>query len=90
MNKGDLIDSIAKRTGSTKVDAGAALEATLESIQGALMMGQRVSLPGFGSFEVKRRPAREGRNPATGAKIKIKAKNVVKFNSGKKLDDGIN
>lgn len=90
MNKGDLIDAIAKRTGSTKTDAASALESTLEAITGALAAGQRVSLPGFGSFDVKRRDARDGRNPATGEKIRIKAKNVIKFNTGKKLDDMVN
>jgi DNA-binding protein HU-beta len=90
MNKGDLIDSIAKQTGFTKTDSGAALDAVLDAVTGALMTGDRVSLPGFGSFEVKQRSAREGRNPATGAKIKIKAKKVVKFNTGKKLDDSVN
>ncbi len=90
MNKGDLIDSIAKQTGFTKTDSGSALDAVLDAVTGALMTGDRVSLPGFGSFEVKQRSAREGRNPATGAKIKIKAKKVVKFNTGKKLDDAVN
>lgn len=90
MNKGDLVDSIAKQTGSTKTDAAAALDAVLDAITGSLMKMERVSLPGFGSFEVKQRAAREGRNPATGAKIKIKAKKVVKFNTGKKLDDAVN
>lgn len=90
MNKGDLIDKIAKRTGSTKTDAASALDAVLDVVSGALASGERVSLPGFGSFDVKRRDAREGRNPATGQKIKIKAKNVIKFNSGKKLEEMIN
>lgn len=90
MNKGDLIDSIAKQTGSTKTDAASALDAVLDAITGSLMTGERVSLPGFGSFEVKQRAARDGRNPATGAKIKIKAKKVVKFNTGKKLDEAVN
>jgi len=90
MNKGDLVDSIAKQTGSTKTDAASALDAVLDAVTGALMTGDRVSLPGFGSFEVKQRAARDGRNPATGAKIRIKAKKVVKFNTGKKLDEAVN
>ena len=90
MNKGDLIDSIAKQTGSTKTDAAAALDATIDAITGSLKMGQRVSLPGFGSFDTKRREARDGRNPATGEKIRIKAKTVVKFSTGKGLDEAVN
>ncbi len=90
MNKGELIDSIAKQTGFTKTDSAAALDAVIDAISGSLKMGQRVSLPGFGSFDTKRRPAREGRNPATGAKIKIKAKTVVKFSPGKALDEAVN
>ena len=90
MNKGDLIDSIAKQTGSTKTDAASALDAMLDAITGSLKAGQRVSLPGFGSFDTKRREAREGRNPATGAKIQIKAKTVVKFNTGKGLGEAVN
>ncbi len=90
MNKGDLIESIAKQTGSTKADAGRALDAVLDAVTGSLMTGEKVSLPGFGTFSTKRREARNGRNPSTGETIKIKAKTQVKFSAGKKLDESVN
>lgn len=90
MNKGDLIESIAKQTGSTKADAGRALDAVLDAVTGSLMSGEKVSLPGFGTFSTKRREARNGRNPSTGETIRIKAKTQVKFSAGKKLDEAVN
>lgn len=85
MNKGDLIDKIAKDAELTKAQAGDALEAVLKGVTQTLGKGGRVTLVGFGTFSVTKRKARIGRNPRTGKEIKIKAKNVVKFKAGKEL-----
>jgi DNA-binding protein HU-beta len=89
MNKAELIDAIASKTGMTKVDAKAALEATVASIEKALSKGERVTLVGFGSFSVNKRAARKGRNPQTGAEINIKAKKVAKFKAGTSLAEKV-
>jgi len=85
MNKGELIEAIAKEASLSKKDASAALEAVLGSVQKTLKKGNKVTLIGFGTFSVVKRAARMGVNPATGEKIKIKAKKVVKFKAGAKL-----
>lgn len=90
MNKSDLIDAMAEHAGITKAASKKALESMLIEIQGALQKGNRVSLVGFGSWSVSRRAARDGRNPQTGATIKIKAKNVVKFKAGSDLSSSVN
>ena len=90
MNKSDLIDAMAASAGITKAAAKKALESMLSEIQGSLQKGNRVSLVGFGSWSVTRRAARDGRNPQTGATIKIKAKNVVKFKAGSDLSSAVN
>ena len=90
MNKSDLIDAMAEHAGITKAAAKKALESMLIEIEGALQKGKRVSLVGFGSWSVSRRAARDGRNPQTGATIKIKAKNVVKFKAGSDLSSSVN
>ncbi len=90
MNKGDLINKIAESAKLTKAQAGEALNAVLDSVEGALKKGDKVTLIGFGTFSVAKREARTGRNPQTGATIKIKAKNVVKFKPGKELTDSVN
>ena len=90
MNKSDLIDAMAASAGITKAAAKKALESMLSEIQGSLQKGNRVSLVGFGSWSVSRRAARDGRNPQTGATIKIKAKNVVKFKAGAGLSSSVN
>ena len=90
MNKTELIDSIANKAGLSKKDAEAALKATIESIESALAAGDKVTLVGFGTFDVKERAAREGRNPATGETIKIKASKVPSFKAGKELKDKVN
>jgi DNA-binding protein HU-beta len=82
MNKGQLIDAIAKGSGLTKAASEKALNATLKAITGALKKGQRVGLVGFGSWKVVSRRARKGKNPQTGAVINIPAKKVVKFKAG--------
>jgi DNA-binding protein HU-beta len=90
MNKGELIDSIAKQTGLTKADSQRALDATLDAIQGTLATGEKVSIPGFGTFDTSRRAARKGRNPQTGEPIQIKARTVAKFKAGKGLAEAVN
>lgn len=82
MNKGQLIDSIAKEAGLSKVDAGKALAATINGISKALKKGESVALIGFGTFKVSKRAARTGRNPQTGKPLKIAAKKVAKFKAG--------
>lgn len=89
MNKGELIEAIAKGADLSKADAGRALDATLMTITKSLKKGDRVSLPGFGSFSISKRKARTGRNPQTGEAIKIKARKVAKFKAGTKLADAV-
>ena len=90
MNKGDLIDSVAASAGMSKADAGRAVDGVLSSISGALGGGGSVSLVGFGTFQVKHRAARMGRNPRTGEAIWIAASNVPSFKAGKGLKDAVN
>ncbi len=90
MNKGDLIESVAGSAGLSKADAGRAVDAFIGSITGALKGGSQVSLVGFGTFTVKRRAARMGRNPRSGEAIQIKASNVPGFKAGKALKDAVN
>jgi DNA-binding protein HU-beta len=89
-NKSDLIEAIAKSADLSKAAAGRALDATIESIKKSLKKGELVSLVGFGTFYVGKRAARNGRNPQTGATIKIKAAKVPKFRAGKGLKDAVN
>ena len=90
MNKTELVQAIAEKANLTKVDSKAALDATLEAITGALKKGDKVALIGFGTFQVVKKDAREGINPATKAKIKIPAKKVVKFKAGADLANKVN
>ncbi len=83
MNKAELIEKIAKDAGMTKVQANAAVDSFTSSVTGALKKGDKVTLVGFGTFSVTARAARNGRNPQTGATIKIKARKVPKFKTGK-------
>ena len=85
MNKTELVQAIANKAGLTKVQAKAALDASIEAVEGALKKGDKVALIGFGTFQVIKKDAREGINPATKAKIKIPAKKVVKFKAGAEL-----
>lgn len=89
MNKTELINAIAENAGLAKTDAKKALEATLGAIAEAVKKGDKVALIGFGTFSVSERPARTGINPATGAKIEIAAKKVVKFKAGTELADSV-
>jgi len=88
MNKGDLVNEVAKVV-STKKEAQAAVDCVLSTITKALKKKDTVSLAGFGTFKVAQRKARKGRNPQTGAEIKIKAKKVAKFVPGKALKDAV-
>ena len=90
MNKSDLIDHIAQQADISKAAATRALESALGAIQEALQKGDSVSLVGFGTFEGGHREARLGRNPRTGAEIKIAAAKVPKFRPGKALKDALN
>ena len=90
MNKADLVDAIAANADINKSDAGRALDAVLDGITDALKRGDQVSLVGFGTFSVKHRAGREGRNPQTGETIMIKASNVPGFKAGKALKDAVN
>ena len=88
MNKAQLIEEVAKVT-STKKEAALAVDATLAAIQKTLKKGEAVTLVGFGTFGISKRKAREGRNPQTGAAIKIAAKKVPVFKAGKGLKDAV-
>ena len=90
MNKGDLINRIAENANLTKNQASEALNCVLDCIGQSLKEGDKVSIVGFGTFSCTHRAARMGRNPQTGASIKIAAKNVVKFKPGKELVDCVN
>lgn len=86
MNKAQLINKVALEAGLTKVRAGKAIESFMDGVVRTLKAGKRVTLVGFGTFSVTRRAPRKGRNPATGATIKIKAKKVVKFRPSQELN----
>ena len=90
MNKNDLIAAVAAATATSKVEAGAAVDATFDAITNALKSGDGVQLVGFGNFSVADRAARQGRNPSTGATIQIAASKAPKFKAGKGLKDAVN
>lgn len=90
MNKTQLIDHIANETGLSKAAATRALDAAIDGISRTLERNENVALIGFGSFSVKQRAAREGRNPKTGDAVHIPARTVIKFSPGKKLKDAVN
>ena len=90
MNKSELIDQIARSADISKAAAGRALEAAVGAIRTTLKKGGMVTLVGFGTFYVGKRAARSGRNPRTGAAIRIKSARVPKFRAGKALKDAVN
>ena len=90
MNKTELVNAIAAKTGLSKKDSDAALAATVEAITEALKAGDKVALIGFGTFEVRERSARTGKNPATGETIEIAACKAPAFKAGKALKDAVN
>ncbi|MBR4828778.1 MAG: HU family DNA-binding protein [Muribaculaceae bacterium] len=90
MNKTELVQAIAEKANLNKTQAKAALDAGIDAIERALKGGDKVALIGFGTFQVVKKDAREGINPATKAKIKIPAKKVVKFKAGAELAAKVN
>ncbi len=90
MNKTELVQAIAENANLTKVQAKAALDATLNAVEGALKKGDKIALIGFGTCQVVKKDARQGINPMTKAKIKIPAKKVVKFKAGADLAKKVN
>jgi DNA-binding protein HU-beta len=90
MNKSDLVDAIADSAGLSKADAGRAVDALVDTVTGALKAGDAVSLVGFGTFSVRDRAARTGRNPRTGETIQIAASKNPAFKAGKALKDAVN
>ena len=89
MNKGELISRVADDAGVSKAQATAAVDSVFDAIQRSLKKGDKASFVGFGTFSTTDRKARDGRNPATGATIKIPAKTVVKFKPGKALTESV-
>ena len=90
MNKHELIEAVAARTGESKASAGAAIDAIIEAITAAVTRGENVQLVGFGSFSTGARAERAGRNPSTGETITIPAAKTVKFTAGKAFKDVVN
>ncbi|MCR4851713.1 MAG: HU family DNA-binding protein [Lachnospiraceae bacterium] len=90
MNKTELVEAMAKQAGLSKKDSEKALKAFTDTVAKALKKGDKVQLVGFGTFEVTKRAARTGRNPQTGAEMKIKASKAPKFKAGKALKDILN
>ena len=90
MNKTELIAEIASNAGLTKAEAGRVIDATTSAITASLKKGDSVTLIGFGTFKVTKRAARTGRNPRTGAELKVAARNAPGFTAGKALKDAVN
>ena len=90
MNRKELIDALAAKTGNSKADADRNIAALIEIITSTLKKGDNVALVGFGTFEVRKRAARVGRNPATGAELKIKASKAPAFKAGATLKAAVN
>ncbi|PJK10146.1 DNA-binding protein HU [Lysobacteraceae bacterium NML08-0793] len=90
MNKADLIDAIAQHANLSKADAGRALDGFISAVSAALAAGDNVAIAGFGSFEVRERAERTGRNPKTGEALTIAASKAPAFKAGKALKDAVN
>ena len=90
MKKVELVEAVAEETGLTKADATRAIDATFAAITKALTKGDKVPVAGFGTFAISKRAAREGRNPRTGATVKIAARKAVTFKAGTALKDAVN
>jgi DNA-binding protein HU-beta len=90
MNKSELINAIAEQSNLSKADAGRSLDALIKTIEATLKAGDSISLVGFGTFDVKARAARTGRNPQTGRELTIAAANIPSFKPGKGLKDAVN
>ncbi len=90
MNKADFVGAVSGAAELSKADAGRAIDAMIEVVKKALKKGDSVSLVGFGTFQVRKRAARQGRNPRTGETIKIKSSKIPSFKAGKALKDAVN
>jgi len=90
MNRKELIDALATKTDSTKADAGSSIAALIDIITATLKKGDNIALVGFGTFEVRKRAARVGRNPKTGTELKIKASKQPAFKAGATLKAAVN
>ena len=90
MNKTELIAAVAEKSGLSKKDAAAAVESVIATVSDSLVKGEKVQLVGFGTFEVKERAARTGKNPQTGAVVEIPASKTPAFKAGKALKDAVN
>jgi len=90
MNKGEFVDAVAAKGEMSKADASNAVDAVLDAVTEAMKQGDQVTLVGFGTFLVRKREARTGRNPRTGEPLQIKASNVPSFKAGKALKDAVN
>ncbi len=90
MNKSQLIEEVANAADLSKADAGRAIDSLVDVIADALKQGDQVSMTGFGTFSIRERAARTGRNPQTGEQIEIKASKVPAFKAGKALKDSVN
>lgn len=90
MKKAELVEAVAEKAGLTKADATRAIEAVFEEIKGVLVKGDKITIPGFGTFSVTERAARDGRNPQTGATVKIAASKAAKFKSSSNLKEALN
>ena len=90
MNKGEFVDAVAAKGDMTKADAASAVDAVLDTVTDAMKEGDQVTLVGFGTFLVRKREARTGRNPRTGEPLQIAASNVPSFKAGKALKDAVN
>jgi len=90
MNKAEFVDAVASKGDMSKADATSAVDAVLDSVTAALKDGEQITLVGFGTFLVRKREARTGRNPRTGEPLQIKASNVPSFKAGKALKDAVN
>ena len=89
MTKSDLVDGVASATGLGKRDAAAAVDAVFDKMQSALQAGDKIAISGFGTFDVRNRAARKGRNPQTGEAIEVAASRVPAFKAGKGLKDAV-
>lgn len=90
MNKAEFVAAVAEKAGISKKDAGNVVDAFTTIVTEALVKGEKVSLVGFGTFEVKERAARDGRNPMTGQKLRLDAKRIPQFKAGKTFKDAVN
>jgi DNA-binding protein HU-beta len=90
MNKAEFVEAVATKADLSKTEAAAAVDAVLDSVADALKQGDQVTLIGFGTFLVRKREARTGRNPRTGEPLQIAASNVPSFKAGKALKDSVN